>query len=86
MPKGDPRVFNEPDRFDVKRDTSDALSFGRGPHYCLGANLAMQEMGWMLDAALDFLPEKARYVGTDDDWESIGIMQRPARFPVDFLR
>lgn len=82
----DPRVFDEPDRFDVTRDTSDALSFGRGPHYCLGANLAMQEMGWMLDAALDFLPEKARYVGTDDDWESIGIMQRPVRLPVDFRR
>ena len=40
----------------------------------------------VLDAALDFLPAKARYVGTDDDWESIGIMQRPVRLPVDFLR
>jgi cytochrome P450 len=82
----DPRVFPNPDRFDVTRDTGDALSFGRGPHYCLGANLAMQEMGCMLEAALDFLPSDARLLATDADWEQIGIMCRPRRLPVDFGR
>ena len=80
----DPRVFDDPDRFDVTRDTGEALSFGRGPHFCLGAHLAMQEMGCMLEGALDFLPESARFAGTENDLEQVGIMQRPIRLPVDF--
>jgi cytochrome P450 len=39
----DPRVFPEPDRFDIDRDTSQMASFGGGRHYCLGANLARLE-------------------------------------------
>ena len=39
----DERVFPDPDRFDVRRDTSAALSFGYGTHYCLGASLARLE-------------------------------------------
>lgn len=29
--------FMEPDNFDLQRDTSDAISFGAGPHFCAGA-------------------------------------------------
>ncbi|WP_026413413.1 cytochrome P450 [Actinomadura oligospora] len=36
----DPDVFQEPDRFDLGRDTSSKISFGIGHHYCIGANLA----------------------------------------------
>lgn len=39
----DPRVFADPDRFDLDRDTSALISFGAGRHYCLGANLARLE-------------------------------------------
>ncbi|MGL4620485.1 cytochrome P450 [Chroococcidiopsis sp.] len=35
--------FHEPDRFDISRNASKALSFGHGPHSCLGAVLAKQE-------------------------------------------
>jgi cytochrome P450 len=80
----DPAVFPEPDRFDVTRDTSDVVSFGHGPRYCLGANLAMQEMTCMLEAALEFLPESADLVESAADWEQIGIMRRPLRLIVDF--
>jgi hypothetical protein len=41
----DPEVFPDPDRFDVRRDTSRLTIFGHGPHYCLGANLARTELG-----------------------------------------
>ncbi len=40
----DDRVFADPDRYDLDRDTSKLMSFGRGPHHCLGAALARLEM------------------------------------------
>jgi cytochrome P450 len=39
----DPRVFSEPDRYDLDRDTSEMVSFGAGRHSCLGASLARLE-------------------------------------------
>jgi len=39
----DERVFADADRFDLRRDTSDMLSFGHGLHFCLGAALARLE-------------------------------------------
>ena len=40
----DEKVFDDPERFDMtqKRDKAN-LAFGRGTHYCLGANLARSE-------------------------------------------
>ena len=40
----DERVFSDPDVFDLDRDTSRELSFGHGPHFCLGAPLARLEI------------------------------------------
>ena len=39
----DPRVFPAPDRYDLRRDTSQLVSFGVGRHFCLGASLARLE-------------------------------------------
>ena len=39
----DERVFSDPDRYDLMRDTSASLSFGQGIHFCLGASLARLE-------------------------------------------
>ena len=40
----DERVFAEPDRFVVHRAPNPQLSFGHGPHFCLGAQLARVQM------------------------------------------
>jgi cytochrome P450 len=39
----DDAVFDDPHRFDVRRDPNPHLSFGIGEHHCLGAHLARLE-------------------------------------------
>ncbi|RBQ20449.1 cytochrome P450 [Spongiactinospora rosea] len=39
----DPRVFPDPGRYDLRRDTTDLLSFSGGRHYCMGATLGRME-------------------------------------------
>ncbi|GAA2627616.1 hypothetical protein GCM10010411_75980 [Actinomadura fulvescens] len=39
----DPRVFPDPDRYDMGCDTRPMTSFGKGPRSCLGAQLARLE-------------------------------------------
>mgnify|MGYP003339423500 CR=1 FL=1 len=46
----DEAVYADPDRFDITRSPNDHLAFGgRGPHHCLGANLAREEIRIMFD-------------------------------------
>lgn len=40
----DPRVFDRPEEFDVRRQPNNHLSFGFGTHFCLGAALARTEI------------------------------------------
>jgi cytochrome P450 len=48
----DERVFSEPDRYDLDRDTAETLSFGSGRHFCLGASLARLESRIVLEQLL----------------------------------
>ena len=45
----DERVFPDPDRYDLERDTTALLSFGTGTHFCLGASLARLEAKVVLE-------------------------------------
>jgi len=46
----DERVFPDADRFDVGRDASQHIAFGKGTHFCLGASLARLEARVALEA------------------------------------
>jgi len=53
----DEDVFAEPFAFRVDRRPNEHLSFGIGPHYCLGANLARMEIETVVGILLERLPD-----------------------------
>ncbi|MCZ0730559.1 cytochrome P450 [Mycolicibacterium iranicum] len=53
----DERRYRDPDTFDIHRDNISHLTFGKGLHYCLGANLARLEGRVALDELLNRWPE-----------------------------
>jgi cytochrome P450 len=55
----DERVFPDPDRFDITRSPNDHVSFGFGPHFCLGAHLARLQMRAIFRHLLDLDIERA---------------------------
>jgi cytochrome P450 family 114 len=52
----DPEAFPDPDRFDPSRSTSRMVTFGSGPHRCLGTNLARMECAVALARVRRALP------------------------------
>jgi cytochrome P450 len=53
----DAAVFPDADRYDIKRDTSQMLSFGYATHFCLGASLARLEGRVALEEVLRRFPD-----------------------------
>ncbi len=53
----DERVFPNPDVYDIHRDTSESLAFGKGIHFCLGAALARLEGRVSLEEVIRRLPD-----------------------------
>ncbi|SMC64390.1 cytochrome P450 [Kibdelosporangium aridum] len=46
----DETVFDRPDEFDLSRTPNNHLTFGYGPHFCIGAYLARVEIQALLDS------------------------------------
>ena len=54
----DPRVFDDPEKFDVRRDPNPQVGFGGpGPHFCLGAHLARREVAVAFRQLMTRLPD-----------------------------
>ncbi len=52
----DDAVFEDPYRFDIRRNPNPHITFGFGAHFCLGTNLAKAELRSVLKALLPVLP------------------------------
>ena len=53
----DPKRFKEPDVFNPHREEGKILSFGFGPHYCIGAHLAKLEATMAIEELLKHFPD-----------------------------
>jgi cytochrome P450 len=53
----DPRVFTDPDTFDITRTPNPHLAFGHGPRYCIGASLARLELSEIFHRITDRFPK-----------------------------
>lgn len=53
----DPKVFDRPNVFDVRREPTSHLAFGFGIHFCLGASLARLELRIGLEELLARMPD-----------------------------
>jgi len=80
----DERRYPDPDRFDVRRDHSQHLTFGFGLHFCLGAALARLEGRVALEEILARFPEwdidqdgvERSHTSTMRGWESMPAILR----------
>jgi cytochrome P450 len=79
----DERRYDDPDRFDIHRKANH-FSFGFGPHYCLGANLARLETRIVFEEVISRWPEwdidtdRARFEvsPTLRSWETLPVRTR----------
>jgi cytochrome P450 len=80
----DPRRYPDPDRFDPSRTNIAHLTFGAGPHVCLGMHLARMETAVAINALLDRLPD-LRLDPTAPAPSVSGVAFRsPAKIAVEF--
>jgi cytochrome P450 len=77
--------YPDPDRFDLfRRDPKPHISFGQGPHMCLGMHLARMEMRVALDLLLDRLPDLRLDPDGDDPHIRGQVFRSPTSIPVLF--
>ncbi|MFE0044106.1 cytochrome P450 family protein [Streptomyces albireticuli] len=81
----DPARFDDPGRFDIRRDARGHVTFGHGIHYCLGAPLARLEARTALRTLLERCPDLALDAHPDAlPWREGLFIRGPHRLPVRF--
>lgn len=81
----DPRVFEDPDTFDIVGGGGSHVGFGLGIHYCVGAPLARVEAAESIKALLERLDNPV--LATDDlQWQPVLLNRGPKTLPVSFSR
>lgn len=82
----DPRAFDDPETFDVRREPNPHVGFGGpGPHFCLGAHLARRELSVVFRQLFTRLPD-IEVVGEPEYLQAAGVplVGGVKRLPVRF--
>lgn len=81
----DPRHWTNPDAFDLDRDPSGHVAFGRGVHQCVGQHVARLEASCVLEALIKRVtkiefaaPPKRKINNTLLGWQSLPLRLTPA--------
>lgn len=76
----DERVFEDPDTFDITRDTHQQLGFGLGAHGCAGQGLARMESGAILQSLIARV-DRIELTGTPE-FAANNVIHRLERLPL----
>lgn len=84
----DPEAFDDPDRFDIRRDPNPHVAFGYGTHVCPGEYLSYKEMEAALQGLFSQLPglrlavppSELQYTAADKD---VGLVKLPVTWMMD---
>ena len=77
--------FPDPDAFDSRRERNRHLSFGAGPHRCVGSNLARMNMRIAVEELLRRLDDIRLEPGAEIRYHA-GLTRSPLRVPITFTR
>ena len=77
----DPEVFPDPDRFDLRRNNSRHVAFGKGLHFCVGAALGRLEGQVVIPAVVRRFPGLA-LVDPTPTWRSSFVTRQLMKLPV----
>jgi len=80
----DPARWSDPHRFDLRRVARPHLSFGSGPHLCVGMHLARMELRVAMNAILDRLPGLRLDPDADPPFMTGLLFRMPSAVPVRF--
>lgn len=79
----DAAKFEDPDRFDIRRDASGHMAFGHGAHFCLGATLARLEAAVALRGLAKRMPRLELVVAEPERRPGLvirGLVSLPVHF------
>jgi cytochrome P450 len=57
-------IYKDPRKFDIQRDHDKSISFGQGPHYCIGVTLVRSQTEVMLKELFKRFPNLS--LGSDN--------------------
>ena len=80
----DGEQFEDPDRFDITRADNRHLAFGHGAHWCLGGNLARQEMRSVIGRFARDYPEAS--LASEPQWQPTLNFRGPTSLMVELNR
>ncbi|MFE2535694.1 cytochrome P450 [Streptomyces sp. NPDC059371] len=80
----DPERFDDPDRLDLTRPGNRHLSFGNGPHFCLGGPLAKLQAEVAVGTLVRRLPNLRLADGAGLDWRPNPLQRRLTALPLTY--